>query len=70
MLLGSERLIASSRLNGLRVGVLANPASVELKQRIVQGHALPGTESPDSEVPKELMLRLRGSRQHLKTHVR
>jgi uncharacterized protein YbbC (DUF1343 family) len=29
MLLGSERLIASSRLNGLRVGVLANPASVD-----------------------------------------
>jgi len=29
MLLGSERLIASQRLNGLRVGVLANPASVD-----------------------------------------
>jgi uncharacterized protein YbbC (DUF1343 family) len=29
MLLGSERLIASSRLKGLRVGVLANPASVD-----------------------------------------
>ncbi len=29
MLLGSERLIASSRLNGLRVGVLANPVSVD-----------------------------------------
>jgi uncharacterized protein YbbC (DUF1343 family) len=29
MLLGSERLIASPRLNGLRVGVLANPASVD-----------------------------------------
>lgn len=29
MQLGSERLIASSRLNGLRVGVLANPASVD-----------------------------------------
>jgi len=29
MLLGSERLIASSRLNGLRVGILANPASVD-----------------------------------------
>ena len=29
MLLGSERLIASSRLNGLRVGVLANPASID-----------------------------------------
>src|SRR6185436_13650740 len=28
MQLGSEALLASSRLNGLRVGVLANPASV------------------------------------------
>jgi uncharacterized protein YbbC (DUF1343 family) len=29
MLLGSERLISSARLNGLRVGVLANPASID-----------------------------------------
>jgi uncharacterized protein YbbC (DUF1343 family) len=29
MLLGSERLLATKRLNGLRVGVLANPASVD-----------------------------------------
>jgi uncharacterized protein YbbC (DUF1343 family) len=29
MLLGSERLVATKRLNGLRVGVLANPASVD-----------------------------------------
>jgi uncharacterized protein YbbC (DUF1343 family) len=29
MLLGSERLITSARLNGLRVGVLANPASID-----------------------------------------
>ena len=29
MQLGSERLLASSRLNGLRVGVLANPASID-----------------------------------------
>src|SRR5688572_11032579 len=29
MQLGSERLIASTRLDGLRVGVLANPASVD-----------------------------------------
>jgi uncharacterized protein YbbC (DUF1343 family) len=29
MLLGSEQLLASSRLNGLRVGVLANPASID-----------------------------------------
>ena len=29
MLLGSERLLASSRLNGLKVGILANPASVD-----------------------------------------
>jgi uncharacterized protein YbbC (DUF1343 family) len=29
MRLGSERLIASPRLNGLRVGVLANPASID-----------------------------------------
>src|SRR4029453_2855848 len=29
MLLGSDRLIASPRLNGLRVGVLANPASID-----------------------------------------
>jgi len=29
MLLGSERLVSSSRLKGLRVGVLANPASVD-----------------------------------------
>ncbi len=29
MLLGSERLVESSRLRGLRVGVLANPASVD-----------------------------------------
>jgi uncharacterized protein YbbC (DUF1343 family) len=29
MLLGSERLLTSPRLNGLRVGVLANPASID-----------------------------------------
>lgn len=29
MLLGSERLLASDRLNGLKVGILANPASVD-----------------------------------------
>ncbi len=29
MLLGSERLVATRRLNGLRVGVLANPASID-----------------------------------------
>jgi uncharacterized protein YbbC (DUF1343 family) len=29
MLLGSEQLLASSRLNGLRVGILANPASID-----------------------------------------
>jgi uncharacterized protein YbbC (DUF1343 family) len=29
MLLGSERLLATKRLNGLRIGVLANPASVD-----------------------------------------
>jgi uncharacterized protein YbbC (DUF1343 family) len=29
MLLGSERLLATKRLNGLRVGVLANPASID-----------------------------------------
>jgi len=29
MLLGSERLIASARLDGLKVGILANPASVD-----------------------------------------
>lgn len=29
MLLGSERLVTSSRLKGLRVGVLANPASID-----------------------------------------
>ena len=29
MLLGSERLLASSRLNGLKVGILANPASID-----------------------------------------
>lgn len=29
MLLGSERLLASPRLNGLKVGILANPASVD-----------------------------------------
>jgi uncharacterized protein YbbC (DUF1343 family) len=29
MLLGSERLLASPRLNGLRVGALANPASID-----------------------------------------
>lgn len=29
MLLGSERLLASSRLNGLKVGVLANPSSTD-----------------------------------------
>jgi uncharacterized protein YbbC (DUF1343 family) len=33
MRLGSERLIASPRLNGLRVGVLANPASIDHKFR-------------------------------------
>ena len=35
MQLGSERLIASSRLNGLRVGVLANPASIDRNFRHV-----------------------------------
>ena len=29
MLLGSERLLASSRLDGLKVGILANPASID-----------------------------------------
>lgn len=29
MLLGSEKLLASSRLDGLRVGILANPSSVD-----------------------------------------
>lgn len=29
MLLGSERLLSSDRLNGLKVGILANPASVD-----------------------------------------
>jgi len=29
MLLGSERLLATKRLNGLRVGVVANPASID-----------------------------------------
>ena len=29
MLIGSERLVATKRLHGLRVGVLANPASVD-----------------------------------------
>ncbi len=29
MLLGTERLLASSRLNGLKVGALANPASID-----------------------------------------
>jgi uncharacterized protein YbbC (DUF1343 family) len=33
MLLGSDRLLASSRLNGLRVGVLANPASIDRQFR-------------------------------------
>jgi uncharacterized protein YbbC (DUF1343 family) len=33
MRLGSERLLASSRLNGSRVGVLANPASIDHKFR-------------------------------------
>jgi hypothetical protein len=50
--------------------MLANPVSTELTQRIVQGHALPGTESPEGESPKELWLRLRGDRQYMKTHVR
>jgi uncharacterized protein YbbC (DUF1343 family) len=35
MRLGSERLIASSRLTGLRVGVLANPASIDHEFRHV-----------------------------------
>jgi uncharacterized protein YbbC (DUF1343 family) len=35
MLLGSERLIASQRLKGLRVGVLANPASIDRNFRHV-----------------------------------
>ena len=33
MLLGSEHLLASPRLNGLRVGVLANPASIDHRFR-------------------------------------
>ncbi len=49
--------------------MLADPASLELKQRIVQGHALPGTESPDGERPKKLWLQLSGSRQYIKVHV-
>jgi uncharacterized protein YbbC (DUF1343 family) len=40
MLLGSERLLSSPRLNGLRVGVLANPASIDRTFRhIVDGLA-------------------------------
>jgi uncharacterized protein YbbC (DUF1343 family) len=31
MMLGSERLLASSRLDGLKVGILANPASIDHK---------------------------------------
>ena len=38
MLLGSERLLASSRLKGLRVGVLANPASVDGQFRHIVDH--------------------------------
>ncbi len=33
MSLGSERLLASSRLKGLRVGVLANPSSIDREFR-------------------------------------
>ena len=33
MQLGSEILLASNRLDGLRVGVLANPASVDRRFR-------------------------------------
>jgi uncharacterized protein YbbC (DUF1343 family) len=44
MLLGSERLLVSPRLKGLRVGVLANPASIDRKfNHIVDRLA----ESPD-----------------------
>ena len=50
--------------------VLAHPASFELKERIVQGHALPGTESPDGESSRALWLMLRGSRQYMKVHAR
>lgn len=40
MLLGSERLLASSRLNGLRIGVVANPASIDRSFRhVVDGLA-------------------------------
>ena len=35
MLLGSDRLLASPRLKGQRVGVLANPASIDHKFRHV-----------------------------------
>ena len=50
MLLGSERLIASPRLNGLRVGVLANPASIDHGFRHVVDRlgASPTTGSPRS----------------------
>lgn len=50
--------------------MLADPASVEFKQRIVQGDALPGAESPESESSKELWLHLRGAPRYMKIHVR
>lgn len=50
--------------------VLANPASLQIKKRMVYGHALPGNEAPLGETPKDLWLRLRGSRQYMKTHRR
>lgn len=49
--------------------MLADLASLKLKQRIVDGHALPGIERPDGERPEELRLELSGSRQYMKVHV-
>jgi uncharacterized protein YbbC (DUF1343 family) len=47
MLLGSERLIASPRLNGLKVGILANPASVDRTFNHIVGQL---GEAPDFEL--------------------
>lgn len=44
MLLGSERLIASRRLHGLRVGVLANPASIDHRFRHITERLSSSTE--------------------------
>jgi hypothetical protein len=50
--------------------VIAQPGSLELIQRIVQGSAIPETESPSEESSAEHFLRIGPRKQYFKVHAR